>query len=125
MQSLPAREVVQAWHDALNGADPDSVLALSHPAIEIVGPLGSGFGLDLLRRWLDQTRVQLVPKRWYEEGNVVVVEEDATWRSPESGEVVGRAEVASVFHVREGRVSYYARFDALAAALSHAGIGRA
>lgn len=103
--------VVRAWHDALNRADGAAVVALSDPDIEIVGPRGSGFGLDLLRRWLDHARVSLHPRRTFLDGDTVVVQEEAVWRSPETGAEVGRAEVASIFRVRDGRVSYYRRCD--------------
>jgi hypothetical protein len=43
-----------------------------------------------------------------------VAEQRAVWRSPGSGEQTGKAEVASVFRVAAGPVSYYARFDGLA-----------
>ena len=118
-------EAVEAWHAALNRADGDEVLRLSDPDVEIVGPRGSGFGHDLLRRWLEHTRVELHPRQAFARGDRVVVQQHGIWRSPETGEATGEAEVASVFRVREGRVAFYARFDSLEAALEHAGLGEA
>lgn len=115
-------EVVLEWHEALNREDGDAVLALSHEEIEIVGPRGSGSGLDLLRGWLLHARVRLHPGRAFARGDTVVMEQRGVWRSPETGETVGEAAVASVLRVREGRIAYFARFDALEPALEHAGL---
>lgn len=117
--------VVLAWQEALNREDHATVLALSDPDIEIVGPRGSGSGIGLLRQWLGHARVQLHPRRTFARGDAVVAEQRAVWRSPESGEQTGEAEVASVFRVAAGRVSYYARFDGLPDALAHAGMNEA
>jgi hypothetical protein len=125
MSKQTATEVVQAWQEALNLEDRERVLQLSHPNIEIVGPRGSGFGRDRLRQWLEHTRVQLLPKRTMADRACVVVEQTGLWRDPESGEISGEADVASVFRVQDGLVSYYARFDSLSAALDHAGIRQA
>ena len=117
--------VVLAWQEALNREDHDAVLALSAPDVEIVGPRGSGRGLELLRGWLGHARVRLHPRRTFARGDAVVVEQHAEWRSPEGGDLAGEAEVASVFRVAGGRVSYYARFDRLADALALAGLSEA
>lgn len=87
------------------------MVALSDPDIEIVGPRGSGFGLDLLRQWLQHARVHLHLRRTFSNGDTVVVQQQAIWHAPETGEEIGRAEVASIFRVRDGRVSYYQRCD--------------
>jgi ketosteroid isomerase-like protein len=118
----PTARVVLAWHDALERADHEAVLGLSDPEVEIVGPRGSGHGHALLRRWLENARVRLEPRRLFARGDLMVVEQHGTWRDPGTGEPIGEAEVASVFRVREGRVALYARFDDLAAALAHAGL---
>jgi hypothetical protein len=112
--------VVQTWQTAVNEQDAPRVLGLSDPEIEIVGPRGSGFGHDLLQQWLQHARVQLEPRRTFSRGDYVVVEQRGTWRTPEMGELVGEADIASVFRVLEGRVTYYARFGDLTEALEHA-----
>ena len=122
VSELDPIDTVQAWHDALNREDPEAVLRLSDPNVEILGPRGSGFGHDLLRQWLHHARVQLLPKRIFARADTVVVEQRGTWKSPETGETIGEAEVVSVFRVRNRRVTSYARFDHLAAALEHAGL---
>ncbi|MBV9773507.1 MAG: nuclear transport factor 2 family protein [Gemmatimonadetes bacterium] len=125
MSSRSPAAVVADWQDALNREDHDTVLRLSDPDIEIVGPRGSGFGLDLLRQWLGHTRVQLHPQRVFARDDTVVVAQHGVWRSPETGAVAGEADVASVFRIRESRVAYYARYDTLADALLHARLGEA
>jgi len=114
--------VVRAWHEALDRRDAQGVLALSDAEIEIVGPRGSGFGHALLRDWLDHARVSLRPLRAFARGGAVVVAQHGVWRSPESGEVIGEAGVASAFRVAGGRVVRYARHDTLEAALADAGL---
>lgn len=114
--------VVQGWQDAVNARQAERVLALSDPEIEIVGPRGTARGHEVLRQWLDHARVSLRPLRTFARGQVVVVAQHGVWRSPETDEPMGEAEVASVFHVRGGRVTSYARHDALADALEAGGL---
>lgn len=125
MQNRSPSTVVHDWHDALNAEDAEGVLRLSDPNIEIVGPRGSGFGHALLRAWLAHARVRLEPRRVFARGSTVVVEQHGVWRAPESGEVLGEADVASFFRVVDGRVAYYARFDSTGAALAAAGLSEA
>ena len=122
MPDFSALETVQAWQDALNRGDRERVLHLSDPGIELFGPRGSAFGLGVLRQWLEQTRVQLMPMRTFADDQTVVVEHRGIWREPGTGETIGEGEVGSVFRVQDGLVAYYARFDSIGAALDHAGI---
>ena len=50
-----------------------------------------------------------------------MVAQRGRWRSPESGDPLGEAEVASHFRVQRGRIIHYARYDALDEALRAAG----
>ncbi len=122
-EDIPPILVVRAWHEALNDRDLKAVLRLSDSEIEIVGPRGMEVGLDALRSWLDTTRLELHPRRAFTRGDMVVMEQHGVWRSPDTGEVVGEAEVASVFRVREERIASYARHDDLQTALDRAGLG--
>ena len=117
--------VVQGWQDAVNARDTERVLALSDSEIEIVGPRGTARGHDALRQWMDHARVTLRPLRTFARGEIVVVAQHGVWRSPGTDEPMGEAEVASVFHVRGGRVTRYARYDTLADALEAGGLGEA
>jgi hypothetical protein len=109
--------LVRAWQEAVNTQDADSLLALSAPDIEIVGPRGSAYGHTILREWLGRAGLSLTPQRAFTRDNVVVVAQYATWRSVETGEVIGEAEVASCFRVAGQQVSQYARYDTLDQAL--------
>lgn len=119
-----ALAVVRAWQAAVNARDEDRLLALSDPEIEIVGPRGVARGHDVLRQWLAHAGLNFESKREFARGGDVVVEQYGVWRSVETGEVVGEADVASVFHVAGGRLARYARFDTVDEALEAAGLTR-
>jgi SnoaL-like domain len=95
-------EVVQHWQDAVNARDAQALLDWSDPKIEIVGPRGSAFGHDVLRQWLERAGLSLSPQRRFQRDQTVVVAQHAVWRSAES-EIVGEADVASVFRIENGR----------------------
>ena len=88
------------------------------------GPRGTGRGARLLREWVARANVRLEPRRVFQREETVVVEEEAEWRSPETGEVIGAGTVGSVFVVRGGRVASIIRYDDLAGALDAAGLGK-
>ena len=117
--------LVQAWQDAANSQDIDRLLALSAPAIEIIGPRGSGFGHQLLRDWLGRAGLHLTTLRVFARDNVVVVAQHGVWRSPETGEVTGERDLASSFRVAGAQVVQFARHDTLDAALAAAGLAAA
>jgi ketosteroid isomerase-like protein len=114
-------EVVQHWQDAVNARDVPALMAWSNPKIEIVGPRGSAFGQDMLRQWLERASLSLSPQQSFQRDQTVVVAQHAVWRSAES-EIVGEADVASVFRIENDKVLYYARFDSLEEALQQGGL---
>lgn len=120
--STPEVRVVVAWHEALNAGDLDGLAALSHPDVEVGGPRGAGRGARLLREWAQRASVRLEPRRVFHRTRTVVVEEEAEWRSPETGELVGNGTIGSVFVVRDGRVASVLRYDDLASALDAANL---
>lgn len=122
MQQADAVAVVQAWQAAANGQDGDRLIDLSDPNIEIVGPRGSGFGALLLREWLARAGLTLETQRIFARDQVVVVAQHGVWRSVETGEVQGEADLASRFRVVDGRVVQFARHDQLDQALEAAGL---
>lgn len=71
----------------------------------------------MLREWVERAGVRLVPRRAFHASETVVVEQDASWTSVETGETAPAQTVASVFVVRDGRVASVVRHDALADAL--------
>jgi ketosteroid isomerase-like protein len=119
--TAPEVRIVKDWHEALNG-DPDRLVELSHPDVEVGGPRGSGHGTQLLREWVDRANISLEPRRFFHRAETVVVEEEAEWRSAETGEATGSQTAGSVFVVRDGRVARVMRYDDLAGALRAANI---
>ncbi len=109
--------VVAAWVAAANAQDVGSLLALSSPEIEIVGPRGSGHGHQLLRDWLERAGLTLETRRIFARGPAVVVEQQGIWRSLDSAAVTGSKGIASAFQVTGGRVTRFARYDELVEAL--------
>lgn len=113
--------VVAAWHEAVNGADADALVALSDDQIEIGGPRGAARGSAVLRDWLQRAGITLESRRWFGSGTVLVVEQVARWRAPDGGLGEPRT-VASVFEVENGRVRRTSRLDSLDEALAAAGL---
>ena len=122
MQRDSPLAIVQAWQDAVNARDVARLLELSDPDIEVVGPRGSGRGHQLLRDWLGRAGLRLETRRVFVRGNVVVLAQHGVWRSVETGEVTGEADIASRFRVGGRRVVLFARHDSLDAALAEAGL---
>lgn len=118
----PTIAVVTAWHDALNAGDVDRLAALVGPDIEVVGPRGTGYGAALVHEWVERAGIQLEPERVFHRGATVVVEQRATWRDAETGELGQPQTVASTFEVRDNRVRRVQRFPDLNAALTAAGL---
>lgn len=114
--------VAHAWIDAANRRDADGLVALSDPDIEIIGPRGAVRGVAVLRDWLMRAGLSLENKRTFARDGAVVVEQHGVWRSVETGEFVGEANVASRFKVTSGKVTAYERHDDLDAALTAAGL---
>ncbi len=114
--------IVSAWQESVNRRDLVRLRELSDPAIAIVGPRGVGEGFDLLAAWLDRAGLTLETRRSFARGEVVVLAQHGVWWSVATGERQGEAAVASVFHVRGGRLARYARHDALDEALASAGL---
>lgn len=120
------REVatVLAWHGALNDGDVVRLVELSSADIEVGGPRGPSRGVQMLREWVERANIRLEPGQVYRRGQTVVVEQNAVWRTPDTGEVIGNEVVASVFAVQSGRVTSVHRHPDLATALDQADLGR-
>ncbi len=118
----PEVRIVGAWHEALNTGDVDRLVALSLPDVEVGGPRGTGRGIQLLRQWVGRANIRLEPRRIFHRAATVLVEQEAEWRSVETGQVAGRQTVASLFIVCEDRIASMLRYDDLADALRAAGL---
>jgi hypothetical protein len=115
MSSL-ALETAYNWQNASNAADIDTLLALSDPNIEIVGPRGSVTGSHILKDWIARANLTLTTQRTFLDDDRVVLQQHGVWRN-EDGTVQGETDVATFFRVKDGQVTYLARFDALDDAL--------
>lgn len=125
--TTPEVRIVEEWHEALNTGDTDRLVELSHQDVEMGGPRGRAAekvarGAGLLREWVARANIRLEPLRVFHDGDTVVVEEAAEWRSPDSEEIIGSQTVASVFVVRGGRVTSVARHHDLTSALTAANL---
>lgn len=105
---------VLAWHDALNAADIDTLVALSSDDIEVGDAHGAGQGHDALRRWADASARTAQPGRIYVHDGVVVVEQKIS--SPDQPGSATTA--ASAFRVVHDHVTSVFRHEDLAAALA-------
>jgi hypothetical protein len=112
-----ARQVVLAWHEALNAGAVDRVVALSCEDIEVGGPRGSGRGVQLLEEWLGRSGIHLHPIRMIDGGDRVIVEQDAIWPGDEQ---VHR--LASVFRIQGSQITSVLRYPDLPTALAEAGL---
>lgn len=118
LMKIPSEvRIVRAWHEALNTGDVDLLAELSHPEVEVGGPRGTGRGAQLLREWVDRANIHLDPRRVFHRENTVVVEQEAKWRSADTGQVTDDQVVASVFVVRDDKIARVVRYPDLAEAL--------
>ena len=120
--TAPEIHAVTAWHDALNSGDVERLLELSHPEIDVGGPRGIGHGAQLLREWVSRANIRLEPGRMFHETDKVVLEQEAEWRSTETGESDGAQTVASTFVVKDGLVTSVVRYADVAEALRAANL---
>src|SRR5215207_9510134 len=114
-------EVVRAWHEALNRGDADGLVALCDDEIEVGGPRGSDRGSAVLRDWLGRAGIQLEPRRWFASPTELVVEQVATWQSPDDT-VSDPQIIASSFTVENALVMRTVRYGSLMEALAAAGL---
>lgn len=115
-------EVAQAWQEAANKQDVEKLLELSETNIEIVGPRGVARGHQLLQEWVSRAGLKLETYQIFAKDTVVVMAQHGTWRSAETNDKESTADVATVFHVVDGKVTYLARYDRLEEALSKANL---
>lgn len=103
---------VLAWHDALSGADLDTLVSLSSDDIEIGDAHGAAQGHAALRTWAERTAATIEVGAIYYRDGVVVVEELIT---PAGGETTT---AASAFRVVDDHVTAVFRHHDLDAALA-------
>jgi ketosteroid isomerase-like protein len=105
---------VLAWHDALNAADIDTLVALSSDDIEVGDPHGAAQGHAALREWAAGHPANAEVGRIYVHHGVVVVEQKLGGADDASPD----ATAASAFRVVRDHVTSVFRHNDLAAALA-------
>ncbi|MDN5698482.1 MAG: hypothetical protein L0G70_10990, partial [Rubrobacter sp.] len=90
----PEVHAVEEWHSALNAANIERLLELSHTQVEVGGPRGrkSGNAEQLLGDWVKRANILLTVRRLFHIRGTVVAEEEARWRDADTGEM-GRAQI--------------------------------
>lgn len=114
-------DIAAAWFRHATNRDTDAVMALAADAVEVGGARGSGTGRELLREWIDRSRAEMTPTRWFARGDLVVVEYEAVWRN-RAGRDMGRRVMIVTFRVEDGRIAGIYRHDDLAASLTINGL---
>lgn len=117
--------VVKAWHDALNGGDIGKLMTLVAEDVMLSGPRGETSGAAVVGEWVARANIKLYPLAYFAQNQtapvqVVVVEENGEWYDPQTQELTGQQNVATVFHVAKGRVTRITRHDTIEAALDAA-----
>lgn len=117
--------IIEVWHEAVNAGAADRAGSLCTEDVEIGGPRGSGHGRELLVDWVRHAAIRLEPVRWFCGEPDVVVEQDARWVDPATGELGDPIRLATAFGVASGRISRVLRHPDPAAALAGLGLGPA
>jgi hypothetical protein len=86
------------------------------------GPHGIGHGTKLLQEWAARANIRLAPLRVFYRDDTVITQQEAGWRSADTGLVTGGQAVASVFIVCDGQVPSVVRYDELKDALRKANL---
>ena len=115
-------DTVRAWLAAVNTGDVEAALALTAPDVAIVGPRGVGHGHAVLRAWMRHAGATFTTRTAYARGDVVVVAQLGVWRDLATAAVVGEADVATRFVVRDAQVEELERYGDLATALAAAAL---
>lgn len=123
MEDNSVLATAKAWQEAANTLDVPRLLELSVPEIEIVGPRGTASGHQVLRDWVGRAGLHLTTLRTFTKDRNVVIAQHGVWRSVETGELRGEADVSSYFEVENDKVARIARYDTLGEALEKAGLG--
>lgn len=119
----PEIDAVLAWHQAVSDGDVSRLTGLVAPEVQLEGwPTEDPSGLAGLSQWVESTRVQLAPRRVFQRGPVVVVEQSALWWSQDAPGVSQPAQAGMVFELVNGSIARLARYPDVARALEAAGL---
>lgn len=101
---------VKSWINALNNSDVDALILASRPDIAIVGPMGTAYGVDVLRNWYTQTRLTFDLEKLLVNGNQAIVVGTAHWHDANGAET-GTAPTAFLLGVTANMVATLSRHD--------------
>jgi ketosteroid isomerase-like protein len=114
-------QLINSWHDAVNGRDLRAAQALVTDPVEVSGPRGaSSVPAQAFAHWIIESGIRLRPLSTHPVDDVtVVVEQDATWPDNPDTEAAATppTAVATLFKVRDGAISTIRRFESLHEAL--------
>ncbi len=112
---------INDWHESVNTSDLDRCARSVGNPIVVLGPKGAGaISPAEFVKWVKRSRITLRPTSWHPiSDQLMVVEQDATW--PEAPTPV---HVATLFRVKEGKVTAALRLPNLRQALDLAYIYR-
>lgn len=128
--------VIRAFHTLLEARDVPGLLALATDDIGIGGGRGRGEGKEFFAEWVRYATISLTPRRWFrqvtlaQEGrhgmpgqfaSTVVVEEEAVWRSAQSGREMGRMRFGTIYDIENGSLKSIARYPDIGEAVTTAG----
>jgi ketosteroid isomerase-like protein len=116
-------ETVLAWHQAVNDGDVSRFVGVVAPDVELEGiAVEDSAGLDGLSRWVEETKVQLAPRRVFRRDSVVVVEQSALWWAEDARQLSQPAQAAMLFELTDGSITRIVRYPDGARALEAAGL---
>ena len=105
------KEVVEAWHDALNRGDVEGLARLVHPDVEIHGPRGSVSGVQMMREWALHANVRLLPQAYFANAQNILVPATGEWFDPANGQVTSSQPVVTLFSLDAGLITSITRYD--------------
>lgn len=120
MSSEEQEALVQRWHRAVNAQDLERAGELVTNDVFVGGPRGTGNGRQEFLDWVNRAGIQLTPVSWHHvDDQTVVVAQEAAWpEQPETGTGHTAVETATLFRLRDDKVSEIRRFNELDEALA-------
>lgn len=112
------REIVLTFHEHFNAGERARVLAMATDDIAVGGMQGKRF----LEEWVGRATTTMTPRRWFQQGGTVVVEELVEWRSRTSGEVTDQVVWGIAFTIENGRITAMSRHGDIGEAVNKAGL---
>lgn len=116
------QETVQTFHEHFNAGRADEVLAMASDDISVGGARGKGAGKQFLEEWVRRATTTMTPRRWFQQDNVVVIEEFIEWRSRQTGRVTDSTLWGIAFTVVDGKITALARYADIGEAVYKAGL---